>query len=246
MFAGAVLAAIMGVAIAWISFRYALPPLSFALVTLALAMMGYLAIGATEFFGGNGGLAITGRGSPWTYQFRGDWPYYYVILVYCLLAVGLSGWIYHSKPGLYFRALRDNDRASRAIGINVLRYKMLAMGISAFLSALGGTFYAQYLLYVDPRTFAGLNIVIEIILFTVVGGTGTILGPVVGPLLAVPLGEWLRNSLGDAVPGLHLLLFGVLLVLVIRFMPAGIVGSLARIRPVKSKSEKGLLRRITH
>lgn len=101
-------------------------------------------------------------------------------------------WLYGSKAGLYFRTIRDNERAALAIGVPSLRYKMLSMAISAFMTALAGVFYAQFLLYVEPKTFAGLTIVIEIILFTVVGGTGTVWGPVLGPLLLVPLGEVLR------------------------------------------------------
>jgi branched-chain amino acid transport system permease protein len=228
MFAGAAVAAAIGVFVAWLSFRYALPPLSFALVTIALAMLGYLAISSIDMFGASRGLTLPVRGTPAHYQFRNDVTYYVVILAHVVGALALSAWLYHAKLGLYLRALRDNERAAHAIGVPVLKYKMLAMGISAALTALGGTFYAQYLQYVEPRTFASIGIVIEIILFTVVGAAGTVWGPVVGPLVLVPAGEWLRHTLGSGLPGVHLLIYGLLLVFVIRFAPDGLLGALER------------------
>lgn len=230
MFAGAALAALIGAFIAWLSFRYELPPLSFALVTIALAMLGYLAISSIDVLGASRGLTLPVRGTPAMYQFRSDITYYVVILIHVIVALALSMWLYHAKIGLYLRAVRDNERAAHAIGVPVLRYKMLAMAISAALTAFGGTFYAQYLQYVEPHTFAGINIVIQIILLTVVGGTGTVWGPVVGPMLLVPVGEWLRHSLGGSLPGVHLLVFGILLVVVIRFAPDGLIGAFGRAR----------------
>jgi len=230
MFAGAAVATLIGIFVAWLSFRYALPQLSFALVTIALAMLGYLAISSIDVLGASRGLTLPVRGTAMDYQFKNDITYYVVILVHVIGAVALSAWLYHSKIGLYLRAVRDNERAAHAIGVPVLKYKMLAMGISAALTALGGTFYAQYLQYVEPRTFASINIVIEIILFTVVGRSGTVWGPVVGPLLLIPAGELLRHQLGSGLPGVHLLIYGLLLVVVIRFAPDGLLGALERAR----------------
>lgn len=226
MLAGGVVAATIGAFIAWLSFRYSLPHLSFALVTIALAMLGFLAISSIDFLGASRGLTLPVRGSAWDYHFRSDISYYYVILAQVVGAILLTQWLYGSKIGLYFRTIRDNERAALAIGVPPLRYKILAMAISAFLTAFAGVFYAQFLLYVEPKTFAGLTIVIEVILFTVVGGTGTIWGPVIGPLLLVPLGEVLRARLGGEAPGLHLLIYGILLVTVIRFWPGGLMAAL--------------------
>lgn len=230
MLAGGCLAAAIGVAIAWLSFRYTLPPLSFALVTLSLSMLGYLAVSSIEFLGASRGLQVPTSGDAWMYHFAGDLPYYYVVLIQAALAIALTLWLYHHKIGLYLRSLRDNERAALAIGIPVLRYKMLALAISAFFTALAGTFYGQYLMYIDPRTFVGFTIVIEIILFTVVGGTGTRWGPVLGPLLLVPLGEFLRTDLGGRIEGLYLFIYGILLVAVIRFLPGGLSALFARFR----------------
>ena len=230
MLLGGVIAAVLGAGIAWLSFRYALPPLSFALVTLALAMLAFLTLSSVDLFGASAGLSLPMRGTPAMFHFRSDAAYYYIILAYVTVALGLSSWLYDAKPGLYFRTIRDNERAALAIGVPVLRYKMLAMSISAFLTALAGTFYAQYMLYVEPRTFAGLNMTVQIILFTVVGGSGTVWGPLLGPLLLVPLGETLRAAFGGESSALHLLVYGVLLVLVIRFSPGGLIGLIVRWR----------------
>jgi branched-chain amino acid transport system permease protein len=228
MLAGALVAMAIGVFIAWLSFRYELPQLSFALVTIALAMLGFLGISSSTFLGASSGLTLPMHGTPAMYQFRSDSSYYLVIVAHVLVALALSMWLYHSKVGLYLRVIRDNERAAHAIGVPVLKYKMLAMAISAGLTALGGTFYAQYLQYVEPHTFAGLGIVIQIILLTVVGGSGTIWGPVIGPILLVPVGEVLRNMLGDAVPGVHTLVYGIFLIAVIRFAPNGLIGACTR------------------
>lgn len=239
MFAGAAVATLIGVFIAWLSFRYALPPLSFALVTIALAMLGYLAISSIDLLGASRGLTLPVRGTAAIYQFKNDETYYVVILLHVFAGVALSAWLYHTKIGLYLRALRDNERAAHAIGVPVLKYKMLAMGISAALTAFGGTFYAQYLQYVEPHTFASIHIVIQIILFTVVGGVGSVWGPVVGPLILVPAGEWLRHELGSGMPGLHLLVYGLLLVVVIRFAPDGFLGAFDRGRRVWNERRLG-------
>ncbi|HYD71137.1 branched-chain amino acid ABC transporter permease [Azospirillum sp.] len=230
MFAGGAVAALMGVGIAWLSLRYELPPLSFALVTLALGMLGYLLASTLDVLGASRGLSLPIRGTPAMYQFRSDSTYYYVILAHLAAVLLFTIAVYDSRLGLYLRGVRDNERASLGVGIHVLRYKMAAMGISAFFTALGGTFYAQYLQFVEPHTFAGLTLVIEVILFTVVGGSGTIWGPLVGPLLLVPLGEALRSNLGDQTPGLHLFVYGVLLVAVIRFAPQGLVGLAGQVK----------------
>ncbi len=243
MFAGGAVAAAMGAAIAWLSLRYELPPLSFALVTLALGMLGYLSVSSLDVLGASRGLTLPIRGTPAMYQFRNDATYYYVILAHLAAVLLFTIFVYDSRLGLYLRGIRDNERASLGVGIHVLRYKMAAMGVSAFFTALGGTFYAQYLQFVDPQTFAGLTLVIEVILFAVVGGSGTIWGPLIGPLLLVPLGEILRNSLGDQTPGLHLFVYGVLLVAIIRFAPRGLQGlaeSLAaRIHVATARSGNG-------
>jgi branched-chain amino acid transport system permease protein len=224
MVAGVVLAALMGAFIVWLSFRYALPQLSFGLVTLAIAMLGFLLINSLDVLGASRGLALPDTGGAGMFRFSSDAGFYYVALIFAGAAIALTRILYNSRLGLYFRAVRDNERAAMAIGIPLLRTKIIAMAISAGMTAIAGTFLAQYLLIVEPKSFAGLSISVETILFTVVGGIGTVVGPVIGPLLLLPLGEWLRATLGSQVPGLHLLVYGVIVVAVVRLAPGGLVG----------------------
>jgi branched-chain amino acid transport system permease protein len=163
-------------------------------------------------------------------------PYYYVILGLVLLAVLVTYLIEQSKLGYYFKAIRENEDAAAALGVDLLRYKMIAMGISSFMTALGGTFYSQYLLFIDPDIVFGMHISVEILLRPIIGGVGTVLGPVVGALVLTPLSEFTRaiirqppTFLPFLLPfkgraGIDVMLFGALLILVIIFLPDGLVG----------------------
>ena len=242
MLAGGAVAAAMGAAMAWVSFRYALPPLSFALVTLALAMLGYLLLSTVDYVGASRGLTLPMRGDWTTMHFRSDSAYYYVVLALAATAFAFTSLIYERRLGIYLRCIRDNERAARAIGIDVLRYKIVAMMVSGALTAFGGTFFAQYLQYIDPRTFGGIEIVIQIILFTGVGGSGTIWGPVLGPLLLIPASELLRSALAGQFNGLSLMIYGVVLVAAIRFMPGGIMAAAARLARPRSTLNSGVER----
>jgi len=231
MLISAAFAAALGAAIAWISFRRSLPPLTFALVTLALGMLGLLGVSSSDAFGGAGGISLPiGGGGLAEYRMPSDQATYYIILAHLLVVLAICVWIYEGRLGLYFRALRDSERGARAIGIDVLGYKMLAMAISAALTAAGGTFMARYLLFIDPPTFLGLDVVVQSILFAVVGGIGTIFGPLLGALILVPLSEALRAQLGSSFSGLYLVVYGAVLVLVIRLAPGGLVGIVYRMR----------------
>jgi branched-chain amino acid transport system permease protein len=137
--------------------------------------------------------------------------------------------------GFFLRAIRDNEDAAQGLGVNLLRNKMLAMTISAVLTSLVGTVFARYLSFVDPYMLAAPTLTIEIVLLATIGGLGTPFGPVLGALLLVPLGEILRGQLGGVLPGLHLFLYGLAVVVVVLALPRGIAPALAtlarRLRP---------------
>jgi len=113
--------------------------------------------------------------------------------------------------------------SAEALGIKVSRYKLIAMAISCFLTALGGTFYAQLMLYFYPKSILGLDMSYEIAFIALIGGRGTILGPVMGALLLRPVSELTRIYIGDMLPGLHLVIFGLILIVVMRYYPKGLV-----------------------
>lgn len=225
MFPGSIIATLFGILMAWIAFRYKLPHLSFALITLGLVFICEFVLGAMESTGGHDGLAIVIRDHrPFYYLFDNKTPYYFVMLIMTVGVVTASIFIERSKFGLWLRALRDNEQAAQAGGINVLAMMTISMGFSAFLTSLAGTFFAQYMHFIDPEGIAGPRIVIQMILFTAIGGMGTVWGPVIGPLLLYPFIEGLNVLLGSSLIGVAQIIYGIILVIVILNAPEGLVG----------------------
>lgn len=229
----ALVSAAIGAVISWITFRFRLGHLYFALVTLAIGELGRIVVIGTEFLGGASGLLVKYRA--WSL----DGIDVSVANQNLLMALGfatisiLTTWaILRSKLGYCLKAVKGNESAAQAIGINLLQSKTIAMVLSAILSSIGGSVLAHYDGFVDPEVVASPILIISIILFTVVGGIGTLWGPVLGVALLFPLGEILRGLLANSFPGLHLVLFGLILVAVIRLMPNGIFGWLSQsLRP---------------
>jgi branched-chain amino acid transport system permease protein len=224
IFPGALFAGLGGLFMAWLSFRYDLPHLSFALITLGFAYIAMFLVSTIEAVGAEAGIHIPPRGNSWLeFQFAGKLPYYYIILAMTLGVILLSWLIQRRKMGLYFMAIRDNELGAAAVGIDLLGTKMTAMAISASLCAVAGTFWAQYTLFIEPASTFGPLVVIQMILFTAIGGIGTLWGPVVAPLILAPFGEILRAKLGAQYAGINMIVYGAILVMVILFMPHGIV-----------------------
>jgi branched-chain amino acid transport system permease protein len=123
--------------------------------------------------------------------------------------------------------MRDNENAAQAIGVALLRNKIIAMMISAALTSIMGTAYARYSGFVDPYQFAAPHVTVEVVLFATIGGLGTVLGPLVGAGFLVVFGEIVRGQLGGALPGLHFFIDGVLIIVVILLMPRGVVPKIA-------------------
>lgn len=226
MAAGIAVAVVIALAIGYLSFRYALAGLTFGFATLAFAHIALLLVSSTPWLGGIHGLTVAPQGtSLLAFQFEDRIVYYYIMLTILSGTLAITWWISRSRAGFYFRAIRENEEAAGAIGINPMRWKLLAIMLSAALAAPAGSFYAQYVMYIDPRTVLGVSISIEAILFTTIGGIGTLLGPLVGAALLVPLGEFLRVALSGGFANAHLLLYAVILIAVILTVPGGIVGA---------------------
>jgi branched-chain amino acid transport system permease protein len=140
------------------------------------------------------------------------------------LALGTTRWIERSRRGYYFRAIREDQDAAASLGVPVAREKHAAMAVSAALTALGGTFWAQYVLFIDPESVFPLSLSILICLVAVMGGVGSLWGPLLGAAVLVPLSEGTRVLLGGTGKALDLLVYGALIMVIAVFQPAGLMG----------------------
>jgi branched-chain amino acid transport system permease protein len=134
-----------------------------------------------------------------------------------------------SKTGLRLLAFREDETAAQSLGVNTYRLRLFAMGLSAFFTAMGGTFYAQFLLFIDPDSVFGVDISLQMALIAVVGGIGSAIGPIIGTYLVVPFGQVLRAELGAQLAGLHLVVYGLGLILVLWKMPDGVWPGIERL-----------------
>lgn len=156
------------------------------------------------------------------FQFSSKEPYYYIILTMLVLVVALTWRLSRSKMGYLLRAGGEEPEAARALGVNVTRYKVLAMAMSSFLTALAGTFIAQLTLFIYPKSVLTLDLSFELAFIALIGGRGSIAGPILGALLLRPVSEFSRIYLSATLPGLHLIILGLILILVMLFQPRGL------------------------
>lgn len=213
----------VGVFVGALSFRYGLKGSYFALVTLAFAEVFRILALSVSFTGGGVGLMIPLRESALNMQFISRSGYVYVVLVFVAVALLITWWLKHSRFGAYLQAVRDNEDSARAIGVNPFRIKLGAIAVSGGLMGAGGAFYAQVFQYIDPAIAFGPTTSIEALVAAIVGGIGTLWGPVLGALVLHILADITRNMFGQ-LPGISLVIYGVVLVLIIMFMPRGIGG----------------------
>jgi branched-chain amino acid transport system permease protein len=230
MLVGGGVAALLGALIGVLGFRFGLRGFYFVLLTVAFAEVCRVATLNTELTGGALGLYITFTGDPWQLQFRDNRAYYYLALALLLLATGVVAGVERSRFGAYLAAIREDEDAAEALGVDTFRCKLTAMVLSAFLTGLGGAFYANYLFSLQPNTVFGIPLSVDIIIRAVVGGAGTLLGPILGAFILAPLAEVSRIYLGQTgLFGVHLVVYGLLLVAVVLFLPRGAYPALARV-----------------
>ena len=219
---GGALGALMGYTV----FRRKLSGVYFALVTLALAEMALHIVSNVGFLGAANGLSIPSKPDFSNFQFSSKLGFCYAALGILALVSGVILAIDRSRLGYVFLAIRENERAAAALGIDVVQGKVIAAAISGALAALVGPVYANYVLFIDPESVLGVPLSIDALLFSFVGGLGSLFGPLLGAIVLVPLTELLRSLLGGKLAGVHLIVYGVLLILVMRFAPQGLWGLL--------------------
>jgi branched-chain amino acid transport system permease protein len=229
---GVALSALLALVIGYPCFRLKVVGHYFALVTLALSQVVLLSlVAARDITGGSLGLTLNAVGHSWyALQFPEKGYFYGISLV--LWLIGLYAWqrIDHGISREALEAISEDEDAAAAVGINVLREKLRVTVISAALTALGGAFYGQYIMYLNPETVSGIAVSLQIVFAAIAGGVYSMLGPTVGSLLTLSLTEGLRVWFGTHFIGAANTIYGVLLVLCIIFMPQGIVGTLQGIK----------------
>jgi branched-chain amino acid transport system permease protein len=231
MAVGALLAVALSQAIGYPVFR--LHGHYFAIATIAVGEMVHITAVNWDWIGAARGLflPIKRPDSLVNLQFhQNKQAYYYIALALLLLALAVTRRIERSRAGYYFRAIREDAGAAASLGIPVARYKQRAMALSAGLTAMCGTFYAQYVLFIDPESVFALSLSILICLVAVLGGVGTLWGPLIGAAVLVPLSEGTRVYLGGTGKAIDLLIYGALIMTISVIQPAGLVGLARRWR----------------
>jgi branched-chain amino acid transport system permease protein len=215
--------ALVGAATGAITFRYGLRGSYFALVTLAFAEVFRALANSWEFTGSGFGMLIPMKAGAANLQFADRVSFYYVILLLVALAYAITWWLERSRFGAYLTAIRENEDAAQALGINPFRMKVAAITLSAAIAALAGIFYMQFYLFVDAGIAYGPGMSVNALLGPLIGGAGTVLGPLIGALALGGLSEVTSALLGQQ-PGVNLLAFGLLLLVILRFLPNGLMG----------------------
>jgi branched-chain amino acid transport system permease protein len=220
----AVLAAAgVGLFVGVLSFRYGLKGSYFALVTLAFAEVFRILALSVPFTGGGVGLMLPLRAGAANLQFADRRGYVAVMLALVALALLVTCWLRHSRFGARLQAVRDNEDAARAVGVDPFRVKLGAIGLSGAFMGAAGAFYVQVFQYIDPGIAFGSHTSVEALVAAIVGGLGTLWGPVAGALALHLLAELTRNLFGE-LPGINMVVYGCVLVLIVVFAPRGVMG----------------------
>lgn len=227
--AGIAAGAGVGAAIGTLAFRSGLTDSYFALVTLAFAEVLRILASVAPITGAGVGTLIRLDPRPAAFQFNSRAAFYLVIAALFVIALVITRMLEGSRFGAWLMAIRENEDAAKALGVDTLMVKLGAMTVSAAITAAAGGFYAQYFLFVDAGIAYGPWITIETLLTPIIGGIGTAFGPLMGAFVVRSLGEIAKFASGDA-PGLDLMIYGAVLILVVWFAPRGMAGVIDSVR----------------
>lgn len=232
--------ALVGALIGYLSFRYGLRGSYFALITLAFAeafhVMSRSFSSITE---GGRGVQLSLNQDPTqavaTFQFNfageflSSYGFYYTIFIILLIAYGITWRMEHSRFGAQLVAVRENEDAAEALGINAFRVKLRAISLSAAVTGMAGVYYVQKFLFIEPGIAYGTAKSVEALFAPIIGGLGTVVGPLLGSFFIHGVGEVTKSTIGHALgdrPGVDLIMFGIILILVLAFLPRGLAGLL--------------------
>lgn len=238
---GGLVAACISLLVGWSCFR--LKGHYFAMATIAVAEIIQIIFTNWEYAGAAVGLNLPMEEGWKTLIFSTKEPYYYLALGLLLLTLGVNYAIEKSFLGYYFRAIKDEPDAARSLGVNLSRYKQLAFAISSFFTALGGSLYAHKELYIDPGSVLHTGLSIKMALVSILGGVGTLFGPLLGAGVLTLIEEGTRIIFGGSGRGTDLVIYALLIVLIAVYYPTGVLGWLrsfiARRAALRSAKAKG-------
>ncbi len=217
---GALAGGAVGLVVGWASFRAGLRGSYFALATLAFSEAFRILANSIDYTRAGLGILIPLHVAPESFQFNDRRVFYAMSLALLAGATAVAAWLTRSRFGAQLIAVRENEDAARALGVNVLRTKVWVLTISGALTALGGVLYAQTYLYIDPSIAFGSDRSIEMLLVCMIGGSGTVMGPLLGAIALHVVADTSRTFID--VPGFAPMLYGVVLLLIIAFLPGGI------------------------
>jgi|TARA_B110000971_G_scaffold108821_1_gene111417 branched-chain amino acid transport system permease protein len=235
IFAAIFMGAFLGLIVGYLSFRSGLRGSYFALITLAFAELLRVLANSVEFTGGGVGLFLTYAPGLHNLQFNSPTGFYYFSLVLLVISLVIAMWLERSRFGAQLVAIRENEDAAEALGIDTLKCKIYAIMIMGGMGGAAGTFYAQKYLYIDPPISYSIALSVEMLLVTIVGGMGTVFGPLVGSFFLHIVNEFARHFIDT--PGVSLIVYGFILILIISFLPNGLVGLFHRARKKKDDND---------
>lgn len=226
MVVGAAVAAVMGGVIGALGFRFGVKGVYFALLTIAFAEFTRILFDHWGWVGASSGLylPVEYRDTDDLWLLRGSATmFYYVILAMTAGAFILCHWLLQRRVGYYWQAIREDQEAAQTLGIDVFRYKMIAVMLSAAMTAIGGVFYAFYYNNLYPETIFSMHRSIELMLGVIIGGIGTLFGPILGAIVLTTLGEMLTGLTEDlGLDGIKQMSYGVALLVIIVYRPGGL------------------------
>jgi branched-chain amino acid transport system permease protein len=230
MGAGAFLSILFSAAIGYPCFR--MLGHYFAIATIAFGEILFIVVSNIEAIGAGRGITLPILKESWVnLEFhKSKTPYYYIALGFALSIFLITHLIERSRMGYYLKAIKEDPVAATCQGINTTRYKSYAIMISAFFTSISGSFYAQYALFIDPESVLALSLSIIFCLIPILGGAGTIWGPIIGTCVFIPLSEFTRIYFGGGGKAIDTMIYGALIVLISIFQPEGLVGLLRKLK----------------
>ena len=215
--------ALVGLAVVALSFRYGLRGSYFALVTLAFAEVFRILALSVPFTGAGVGLMVPLKPGAANMQFPDRMGFVWIVLGMVVLGLLVTAWLRHSRFGAWLQAVRDNEDAARAIGVDPFRVKLGAIGWSGAFMGSAGALYVQVFQYIDPAIAYGPHTSVEALVAAIVGGLGTLWGPVIGAVVLHLLADFTRSLFGG-LPGINMIIYGGVLIVIVMFAPRGVLG----------------------